>query len=205
MSGAGRLWLASASPRRRRLLEEAGISVIVHPADLDDAALVRGRDTTPRAWTMALAWFKARRVHEQLGPPAVGTILAADTVCVVDGEILGQPRDEADARRMLCALRGRDHRTVTGVCVLDRTTGARRVFWDEAVVRVGRLDDATIDAYVASGGWRGKAGAYNLADRIGAGWPITCEGDPATVMGLPMRRLAPLLHDLATPVEARRS
>jgi septum formation protein len=199
------LCLASASPRRRHLLEEAGFPFTIRPADLDDGSFVRGQGTTPQAWAMALAWLKARRVASLLDDPAAGVVLAADTICEVDGEVFGQPRHESDARRMLRAMRGRAHRTITGVCLLDRATGARRLFFDEAVVHVGDLDDETIDTYIAGGEWKGKAGAYNLADRIAAGWPITCEGDPTTVMGLPMRRLEPILRRLLAPEEVRPS
>jgi septum formation protein len=71
------------------------------------------------------------------------------------------------------------------------------MFTDRATVRLGRIAPPEIDGYVASGQWRGKAGAYNLAERLEAGWPITYEGDPGTIMGLPMRRLAPLLRRFA--------
>ncbi len=189
------LLLASASPRRRLLLEEAGYEVVVHPADLDDAELKRGC-VTPEEWVMALAYFKARRVQAMLSRvdrPASAdapVILGADTVCVHGDEIFGQPMDEADARRMIVAMREVAHRTMTGVCLLPPREGCRLIVFDVATVIVGDLPDDTVEAYLASGGWRGKAGGYNLIERQQAGWPISCEGDPATVMGLPMRRLA---------------
>ncbi len=196
MTGCMTICLASASPRRRLMLDAAGYDVFVHPSDLDDAHLRRGA-VSPVAWVMALAWFKARRVAvmiEQLDQSArtfelPPVILGADTVCVHDEKILGQPRDEADARRMIELMRNATHCTLTGLCLLDMSSGRRFLARDRAEVAVGDIGDEQIEAYVRSGHWRGKAGAYNLSERLEAGWPIQCRGDPATVMGLPMRKL----------------
>ena len=95
---------------------------------------------------------------------------------------------------MLTQMRNRQHQTITGVCLmalgLSGETVRRRIFCDRANVTIGSLSDEQIQQYLASGQWQGKAGGYNLAERIDAGWPIQCEGDPTTVMGLPMQRLA---------------
>ncbi|MBT8486582.1 MAG: septum formation protein Maf [Phycisphaerales bacterium] len=190
------LWLASRSPRRRALLESAGVPLRVCPAGIDDADLAVA-PVPPRQWVMALAYLKARWVADALRartPPAAGTVLGADTVCVHDGRVLGQPRDAAHAGAMLRVLRGTTHETITGVCLLDSTCDARWTLVDAAQVAIGAIGDAEIDAYVASDAWRGKAGGYNLQDRLDAGWPIRCDGDPATVMGLPMRRLSSWLE-----------
>lgn len=183
--------LASASPRRRSLLADAGVRFEVTVPPIDDGMLEPGR-VSPAEWTMSLAYLKARSVADSLGPGATAPILAADTVCAIDGDILGQPRDAPSARAMLARLADADHETITGVCILCPRTGRRRVIVDRSRVHVGAIDEAVLDAYVASDAWRGKAGGYNLADRLAAGWPIRCDGDPTTVMGLPMRRLAPL-------------
>jgi len=199
VTGPGAIWLASASPRRRQILAEAGYDVLVRPSDLDDATMKRG-GVPVEAWVMALAFFKARRVADAIRrqqPNAAGIVLGADTLCACDGRILGQPRDAADAQRMLRLLRERAHRTITGVALIDVRCGRRMLAADSATVRVGRLGDEPIEAYVRSGDWRGKAGAYNLSERIEAGWPIDCDGDPATVMGLPMRRLPAWLDRFA--------
>ena len=191
------LWLASASPRRRWLLEEAGIDTRIMPPALDDGKL-DPQSRRAEAWVMAMAHLKARSAAEELRreqPAARGRVLGADTVCVIENErILGQPVDEAAARTMLYQLRRNEHRTLTGVCLLDLETGAREIFCDTAHVRVGEVTDEMIESYIASGEWRGKAGAYNLSERIAAGWPIDCDGDPATVMGLPMMRLRAMLQ-----------
>jgi septum formation protein len=181
--------LGSASPRRRRLLEEAGWSVDQRAPDIDDGEL--GIDAgSPEATVAALAWFKAA----QLGTPSEDAIalIAADTVCSVAGRILGKPADRDAAADMFRQMIPGTHRTLTGVCIRDGF-GGRRLFVDAASVEIAAVDQRLIDAYLDSGEWEGKAGGYNLADRLAAGWPIRCQGDPSTVMGLPMRRLTPLL------------
>lgn len=188
-----RLVLASASPRRKLLLAAEGYRPEVLESDLDDAHLVRG-SASPEAFVMALSWFKARRVLWRHAPSAA-VVVAADTICVHGEELLGKPRDAVQARSMVRAMRGRSHRIVTGVTLLS-VEGERRIFVDVATVTLGAIDDRAIDAYVESGDWRGKAGAYNYSERVAAGWPVACEGDPTGVMGLPMRRVVPLLERL---------
>ncbi|MDZ4830594.1 MAG: nucleoside triphosphate pyrophosphatase [Phycisphaerae bacterium] len=188
-----RLILASASPRRSELLKSAGFDARVCESDLDDGDLVYQR-VRPEAFVVSLSWFKASRVMQQR-PLAGAVVLAADTMCVCDDAVLGKPQNERDAREMLVSLRGRVHRTVTGVTAVD-VDGRRHMFVDVARVALGAIDDAAIDAYVATGAWRGKAGGYNYSERVAAGWPVSCDGDPTSVMGLPMTRVVPLLESL---------
>lgn len=203
---APRLVLASASPRRSRLLTEAGFEHMVVPPPLDDGALEPG-GRSPRRWVVGLAYLKADATRRSIGADRARTavVLGADTTVVKGGRIIGQPADEDDARTMLAELRGGSHEVVTGVALLT-SDRPRIVFVDAARVRVGAIPDAAIDAYVATGAWRGKAGGYNLEERLREGWPIEYEGDPGTIMGLPMRRLAPMLLEAlahAAPMEAR--
>lgn len=194
------LYLASASARRKLLLEQAGFAPLVIPSGVDDAEL-RHNGGSAEAWTTALAYLKASaalRLLRKQGPVS-GVVLGADTVVVKGARIIGQPRDEAEARGMLELLEDGEHRVVSGAALLipepeGRTR--RRLLADVARVRVGRLGPGRIGAYLATEGWRGKAGAYNLSERIDDGWPVSCEGDPASVMGLPMRRLSPMLSEL---------
>ena len=90
---------------------------------------------------------------------------------------------------MIVAMREATHRTMTGVCLMHVSGRRRFIAHDVALVTVGSLPDEVVEGYLASGDWRGKAGGYNLIERQRAGWPISCEGDPTTVMGLPMRML----------------
>jgi len=194
-----RLWLASSSPRRLQLLEEAGFNPIAVPTELDDDRLTASGGGVLSSCA-ARAWFKAVGADQALrndwaaaSSPGQGVLLAADTLCEMDGRALGKSSDPEQAMDMIRALSGNVHRTITGVALLDRDTEERWIWCDAAKVRIGELDERQIREYVDSGGWKGKSGSYNLADRIDAGWPIECSGDPGTVMGLPMRRLGPQL------------
>lgn len=189
------LYLASRSPRRLQMLKDAGFDPVVINSGFDDSQLQPKVGASPGQWVESLARLKAEAAEEVLAHQgtAGGTILGADTVCVIAGRIEGQPRDREDARRILHALRYRHHTTITGVAILPLSGRTRLLFHDVAGVRVGHINDDLIEGYLDSGGWQGKAGAYNLSERVAAGWPIVCEGDPATVMGLPMRRLIPVL------------
>lgn len=195
---APHLILASTSPRRRLLLEEAGFShQAVHPG-VDDAQLVKDPSITPEHWVGALAYLKASaalrlRLRTACPPPGV-IVLAADTIVVKEGEVIGQPRHADDARRILRRLERGSHRVLTGFAMIY--AAERRIGVDLARVEVGEIGSERIEAYIASGGWRGKAGAYNLSERLADGWPIAFEGDPATIMGLPMIRLTPVLNRL---------
>jgi septum formation protein len=188
-----RVHLASRSPRRRELLLGAGIEHDAAHPGVDDGLLSPGA-VSPEQWVMALAYLKAStaaraiaRHAEHGGTPVV--VLGADTVVVHRGTLMGQPVDAADARRMLMAMREDVHDVVTGVALVDPATGRRELFADRAVVRVGRIADGEIEAYVQSGAWGGKAGAYNLSERLQAGWPIEFKGDAGTIMGLPVGKV----------------
>ena len=185
--------LASSSPRRRQLLDEHGIPHSAVSPPIDDGELQPG-DSDPRSWVLALAHLKARSVADDTSTGAL--VLGSDTVVVKGDAIIGQPRDRAHASEIIRRLAGGSHAVLTGVAIIDSETGQRRHFVDASNVAVGAIDEDAINAYLDSGDWRGKAGAYNLMDRINAGWPIEYAGDPTTVMGLPMRRLAPLLRSL---------
>lgn len=202
------LYLASQSPRRRQLLSEAGFEHCAMSPGLDDAELQPPGGLSPAVWVAGLAHLKARAGVEALRRQGLwhegDVLIGADTVCVgtdAAGEpnILAAPRDATEARAMLDQWQEREHQVLTGVCILSahaapgREDGHRHIFVDRAWVRWGRVAAHEIDRYVAGEQWRGKAGAYNLSERLAAGWPITFDGDPATIMGLPIRKLLPLL------------
>lgn len=169
------------------MLEAAGYTFDVAPSTLDDTGLSPGR-VSPDRWVMALALLKARWVAQRLVGLDEAVVLGADTVCVVDGEVVGQPADAESARGMLRRFLGRSHGVLTGVAVLS-SGGVRELLVDRAEVSWGDVPASDLDTYIASEAWRGKAGGYNLSEVAGLGWPVTCNGDPSTVMGLPMRLL----------------
>ena len=184
-----RLLLASRSPRRMLLLREAGFNAETIPSGIDDSGLVAG-PVTPPQWTAALAHLKARAAMRSLIPTANALIIGADTIVECDGRIIGQPRDADHARQIIIDLADREHDVITGVSIIHVANGREVIFTDTARVTVGVIPGDSIDQYIATGQWRGKAGAYNLSERLAAGWPIEYLGDPGTIMGLPMQRLA---------------
>ncbi len=185
MPSAPAVILASASPRRRELLSLIGIAHEVWPADIDESAFP---DEAPAAHTERLARAKAHTLAER-HPHAV--VIAADTIVVVAGDILGKPRDEAQAAEMLRRLSGREHTVYTAIAVaLDART-------ESAVESVGvtfrSLTDAEIADYIATREPMDKAGAYGIQG-YGATIVERVDGDYFSVMGLGLRRLVELLE-----------
>ena len=171
-----RLVLASASPRRRELLDAVGLTFAIVPADLDEAAIAAGRP--PAGGALAVARAKAEAL-----PHDDAVVLAADTVVVVDGRTLGKPADAAEARVMLATLRGRTHEVITAVVVAG--PGGLRDAVASSAVRMRAWDPAEAEAYVASGGGLDKAGAYGIQDR-GFSPVDAIDGCWCNVMGLPL-------------------
>lgn len=181
------LVLASASPRRRELLQQIGLDFTVVTADIDETPLA-GEDH--RSYTLRLADAKARTVLV-LHPDAV--VIGADTTVAVDGDLLGKPRDAEDAARMLRLLRARGHEVTTGIAVLTRdgtltATETTQVFFSE-------MSEDDIAAYVATGEPMDKAGAYAIQGRA-AQWIPRIKGDYSNVVGLPLARLTALLKQI---------
>lgn len=189
--------LASRSPRRRALLDEAGIRHTAEHPGFEDSVLVPGA-VGPEQWVAALAylkaWVKWRELAQRVGVAIPRWVLGADTACVAEGRLIGTPHSRAEAEQMLRSFSGRSHEVITGVAIIDVVTGEREVFSDRARVHVGELTDAQILPYLESGDWAGKAGGYNLSERVAAGWPITWDGDAGTIMGLPVRNVSERLR-----------
>jgi septum formation protein len=173
-----RIVLASASPRRAELLRAAGIDFDVLPANVDESALP---GEMPRDYVSRLAEAKARAVHAM---DSRRTVLAADTVVVVDTHILGKPLDEADARRMLGALSGRTHEVLTAVCVFHPGEIVDTRI-EATAVEFAPLSDADIDWYVSSREPMDKAGGYAVQG-LASRFVIRIAGSYSNVVGLPV-------------------
>jgi septum formation protein len=174
--------LASASPRRAELLASAGVRFIIVPSRVVEERLPA---EAPEHFVRRLAAAKAGDVA---AGRTAGVVVGADTEVVLDGEVLGKPRDDDDARAMLLRLAGRAHDVITGYAVYD---AARRRGEDGAVrtrVEFAMVSRAEIDAYVATGEPRGKAGAYAIQGRA-AGMIRQIEGSYTNVVGLPLREV----------------
>src|ERR1017187_3280251 len=181
------LVLASASPRRRELLAQAGYTFTVQPADiLEDVR--PGEEAI--AYVTRLAREKAQAVYAQLADPA-SIVLGADTTVTVDREILAKPTDPQDAARMLRLLSGRPHGVVTGVALVSAESA--EVAAEVPAVRFLPLSDEEIAAYVATGEPLDKAGAYAIQGRA-ARWIPRIEGDYFNVVGLPIALVSGLLE-----------
>ena len=192
MSGPLRVILASASPRRRELLTLVGITHEVRPADIDESVFA---DEAPAPHAERLARAKA---HALAGGYPHALVIAADTIVVVDGDILGKPRDVAHAAEMLLRLAGREHTVYTAIAVArdDRTESAV----EAVLVTMRALGEAEISAYIATGEPMDKAGAYGIQG-YGATIVERVEGDYFSVMGLGLRRLVDLMARLGVRYE----
>lgn len=196
------LILASASPRRRELLTQAGLEFVVEPADIDEtplpgegAAAYVQRVATEKAQAVCVAY---RTRHPNAGPI---TVLAADTAVVLPdplgepGTILGKPLNAADAKRMLGLLAGRTHAVMTGIAAVSSSRPSRMVADVEITqVTFNMMTPDEIEAYVATGEPLDKAGAYGIQG-FAARWIPRIEGDYFNVVGLPIARVIALLAE----------
>jgi len=177
--------LASQSPRRRELLTLVGIRHVVSPADIDESVMP---EEAPVPHCERLARAKAHVLAER-HPDAV--VIAADTIVVLDGDILGKPRDAADARAMIARLSGRTHTVFTAMAVAR--AGRTESAVEEVAVTFRELSAEDIAEYVATGEPMDKAGAYGIQG-YGATIVERIDGDYFSVMGLGLRRLVALLE-----------
>ena len=180
-----KLILASGSPRRKELLTAAGWEFEAITAGVDESVRP-GED--PAAYVQRLAKSKAEAVAAKLEH---GLVLGADTTVVVGNQILGQPVDDADAKRMLQLLNGKWHEVLTGIAVV-RVGGESRVDYETTRVRFAEMSDREIDWYISTGEARGKAGAYGIQGAAGL-FIEEIAGDYFNIVGLPIR----LVYELA--------
>ncbi len=193
------LVLASASPRRQELLRNAGIPFVVQPTDIPEAPQA---GEFPQACAERLAREKALAVfHDR--PHDI--ILGADTIVIVDSQILGKPRDPADAVRMLRLLSGRSHQVITGVCLVgppselrtgnrELTTAFEDTRSETTLVTMDAFGDDEIQAYVATSEPMDKAGAYAIQG-MASRWISRIEGDYFNVVGLPVSLVYRMLRE----------
>jgi len=180
--------LASASPRRREILSQASVEFTVIPSVKDEVA-----DTglAPGEYARTLAEFKAKDVASLNR----GIVLGADTIVVLNGRVLGKPKDEADARRTLLDLSGRVHDVITGYAVIYGTNCKKmRSGYVTTKVFFNKLSDELIDEYIATGSCYDKAGSYGIQD----GFPLVdhIEGSLTNVIGLPIEEILNVLKEI---------
>ena len=190
------LVLASASPRRRDLLEQAGIPHQVLPANIDETP---GKDEEPVALSLRLAREKALAVAKTIGGEPRRQVLGSDTIVVLDGLILGKPADSEDAVRLLQLLAGRTHTVVTAVAIVDSASLEVRDVAVESQVTLRDANEEDIRRYVATGEPLDKAGAYAIQGE--GAWLVTgLEGSLSNVIGLPLDETLALLDEVGHEV-----
>ena len=176
--------LASGSPRRKQLLELAGLSFEIIVSDIDETF---PDEVSPAQAAMHIAENKAVAVQRSLDNSDAQTIIAADTVVVLNEEILGKPVDRSDAIKILEKLSGKTHKVVTGVCILS--SSVKTIFAEETIVEFNQLSKKQIEFYVDNFKPFDKAGAYAIQEWIGAVGIKSITGDFYNVMGLPVSRV----------------
>ena len=188
--------LASKSPRRKQLLEEAGVKFVVYTGTSEvDESLEPDMKNDPKEAVKKLAERKAGAVVQDIlaqNPAGMGIVIGADTTVVLDGEMLGKPYSADHAREMLGRLSGRTHEVITGVSVWFRS------FTESSFVTFKELTPEVINAYVATGETIDKAGAYGIQGK-GAELVEKYEGDYNNIVGLPVDTLLKNFPDLLTP------
>jgi septum formation protein len=190
------LVLASGSPQRRQILEDLGVRFVVRPQDV-----IEEDEGVPLAVASENALRKAVSGARELGRGRGGLVIGCDTLVATDFDIWGKPSDEEAARRTLRRLSGRTHEVISGLAVVQ--DGDIRATTEITKVTFRELDDRTIDAYVASGEWRGRAGGYAIQKR-GALLVRHIEGDYLNVVGLPVAALLELSPGITEDYAAAR-
>jgi septum formation protein len=184
-----RLILASQSPQRRKLLEQAGYSPeVVAPHPSAECGVCSGE--TPNELVARLAKQKAADVASRVDE---GIVLACDTVAECGGQVLGKPRDVEHARQMLELLSGRVHHVYSGLCLWQRPSDRVLERVDVTKLRMEKLSGAELQRYLESDAWEGKAGAFGYQE--GPDWLQIVAGSESNVIGLPMEKLRELLAE----------
>ena len=181
--------LASASPRRKEILDEMGIDYVVEPSFYEEN---NAQDLPPDVLAERQARGKAAEVARRLSPKC--PVLGADTIVVLDGKVLGKPKDKDDAARMLSMLSGRTHEVITGVAVVSGDTIDSSAAHTDVSFRT--ISEEDIAAYIETGEPMDKAGAYAIQG-IGGRFVKDIRGSRSNVIGLPKRLTAKLLEEIA--------
>ncbi|MGH9774096.1 MAG: Maf family protein [Candidatus Acidiferrales bacterium] len=185
-----KLILASSSPRRAEILRQAGLAFEARAPHVDES---RQPDETASDYVQRVARAKAGAAARSAQGPEI--IIAADTVVLIDGLILGKPASREEARTMLRRLAGRTHEVLTGLAVLRLPDGKESHAEERTLLTLAVLSEDEIDAYLATGEPLDKAGAYAIQGR-GARFVTRVEGNYFNVVGLPLARLCVILKEL---------
>lgn len=180
--------LASSSPRRKELLDKYNLNLCIFPAEIDES---HRKDESPEQIAMALALEKALWVEEHFNKNEI--IIAADTIVVLEGEILGKPVDEEEAFHMLKLLSGKEHEVITGLSIVRANTNLKVVDFERTIVQFRNISDEKIKKYISTKEPMDKAGSYGIQ---GYGQVLVkkINGCYSNVVGLPLGKLDCLLN-----------
>ena len=185
------LFLASASPRRKQLLTEAGFvfTTLVPDEHAEDGRLP---DELPEDYVRRLAFQKAKNVADKIDQ---GIIIGGDTIVLCGGDILEKPIDRNDARNMLRQLRGQIHYVLSGLCLVKKTADSETALCRAEFTKLTMkpISDADLESYLDTGKWQGKSGSFGYQD--GIDWIVVIEGSESNVVGLPMELLQKMLTE----------
>ena len=191
--------LASASPRRREILENLGLKFDIAVSGADETKL--STDIEPRLYVQEMALLKASETGKAIGKSKDTLLISADTIVLTDGEILGKPKDKEDAFSMLSKLSGKTHEVITGFCVMDLGSGKAVCKAEVTKVEFKDLLPKVIESYIESGEPMDKAGSYGIQGKGGI-LVKKIDGDYFNVVGLPVSSLTDvLINDFSVKFE----
>lgn len=180
--------LASQSPRRKALLEKAGLKVIVDPSNADERSI---KDKDLKNLVLRISELKANTVAKRHKD---SIIIAADTMVYFDNKEIGQPKDRDDARKMLKELLGKTHKVGTGITIINTATGKMLRDFELSKVTLNDMSDAKIWEYLDTDKYIGKAGAYNILDKEFKEFIKNYEGDYENIVGLPIKKVLDMIE-----------
>ena len=191
--------LASKSRDRKKLFEKAQIPVKIFPSNFNEDSIV---EEDPYEKVMKIAEGKAKKVlklwnkkYRKSSPHSNPVIIAADTMVLLDGELIGKATNKEEAFRTLKRLSGKGHQLITGVCIIEAKSKKKESFYDKSIVYFHNLSDGEIKDYLSkTDEYRGRAGAYSLGERASL-FIERIEGSPTNVLGLPMAKLRKSIKD----------
>ena len=183
-----KLVLASKSPRRKKVLELFGLDFEVVPANVDERAILRDN---VEELTQAIAILKAETVAKEHPDKAV---LGIDTMLCKYGKFIGQPESLEEARRIMKELLGEIHTVCSGYCII--APGKKVVGCLKSEFKLRKIADKLLEAYLASGQWKGKAGGYNITDPEFENFGERVEGSKLNIVGFPAEKLFPILKEI---------
>lgn len=185
-----RLILASKSPRRKRILEKMGFEFEIEPSDVDESKI---KEDSPEKLVMALAELKASCVAKK---HKEAVVLGADTIVYNEGRIIGKARSEDEAMKLLKSLLGKEHLVYTGMCAINIQTGEKKTDFVISKVKLKDVSEEELNAYVYSGFYKGKAGAYNIDDPEFKSFIEKIDGCRFNILGLGFAKCLEILKSV---------